>query len=117
MLITVDDLYSINGVKRIVFGKEKNINNFYVTELFGLAIDKINENCCLISAIESVNALNVCKIKKGVAYVICQATKVNKSIRELAKKYQISLFTFEGTSVELLYKIFKFQEHKNENID
>lgn len=101
----IDDLLKIEGIERIYFGSNLAIHGFYTSELFGNALSKLKNSFCLITALQSLNALEVCRIAKCSVVIFCETTSIKQEIKKAAKMYDISLFTYKETTANLLFEI------------
>lgn len=103
----IEKLQEIEGVKKVHIGKNNVINDFYISDIFGHALGKINKDDCLISVLESFNALHICHLKKASTFVLCETQTYSEEMKEMAIKYDINFFTYDKTSVQLINNINK----------
>lgn len=103
-LINISDLQLVNNVS------EKEIKDFYISDLLTPLFSKIKNDCsCLITTKNNINCIAVASLLKLSCVIICECTNVSQEIIDKANEDEIVIFKTNKNSFQIVRELYKHE--------
>lgn len=103
-LINISDLQLVNTIS------EKEIKDFYISDLLTPLFKKIKNDCtCLITTKNNLNCIAVASLLKMSCIIMCECENISDDVIRQADSEQIVIFKTLKNSFEISRELSKYE--------